>query len=630
MFEAIRNNKRIAQVILAILIVPFALFGLDRYFADGPGGADVATVGGTPITQNEFERAMRDQQDRLRDELGARATAALLESEELRQAVLDQLVTRRALDLYSGEMRLTVNPALLRQSIEQISAFQRDGQFSPELYQAGLRQMGLSAAGFEQQRAQEMRIEQLVGAVAEASVVPTGSVRRLLTAMLEERHVREMRFPVAPLLAGIKVDDEAIQKYYDDNRSRFERPERIKAEYVVFDEDTLEKGIEIPAADIQQAYETGDYVRPEERRMRHILISVPDDADEATVAKAKAEIDDIAAQLRKKPARFEELAKAKSQDPGSRENGGDLGYFARGVMDPAFDEAAFSQKKNEIGAPVRSVYGFHIVQITDIRPGGEKRSLAEVRDEIVAGLKRQAAAKKFAENAEKFSELVFNQEPDSLEPAAKEFGLEIKRTDWVDRASSSIADFQNEDLFTDLFADDAIVQHHNTRAIEVGANKLVAARVAEHEAARRLPLEEVRGQIEAQLRRDEAARRVREKGDSVLTALDNGEAVAGDWSAAQVIQRVRSTLPVESTRAVFAAPVTKLPVRVGVVLPDDAFVIYQIDAVEHPAFADDDPRLDGMARQYERLVAQTDLDAFLAALRVRYKVEAKLPSRVPD
>ena len=325
------------------------------------------------------------------------------------------------------------------------------------------------------------------------------------------------------------------------------------------------------------------------------------------------------------------MAKEKSQDLATKDNGGDLGFILRNdEMVREFQEAAFALKRDEISAPVRTPYGFHILQVTEIRPGGVKRPLAEVRDEIVAGLRKQAAGQKFAEDADRFSEMVFNQAPDSLAPVAEAFGLEIRRSDWIERGGDAVGDIRSETLVAELFADDAIAQHHNTRAIETGLNALSAARVIEHEAARRVPLEEVRGQIEALLRREKALALAREKGGAVLAGLEKGEAAASDWSEARTYQRGGggpADLPPEAVRAVFSASVAKLPVWAGVELPDDGYVIYQIDAVVHPAFSDDDPRLGELKRYYERLLAMRDFDAFLATLRTRYKVEAKLPPR---
>jgi len=616
MFEAIRNNKRIAQVILAILIVPFAAFGLGSYFGDGMGSREIATVGGTSISRNEFEHALEERRNTLREQHGGAEAAEMLESEKLRQEVLDQLIIRRALALYSKDMHLSVSVGQLQQILAETEAFQENGQYSVERYRAWLQQARMTPAAFEAQVAQDLLVRQLWGSVVSSSLVARDSARRLLVAGLEERMVREMRFPVAPHLANIKIEDAAIQKFYDDNSARFELPERVKAAYLVFSEEALQGKIEIDEAKIDQAYQAWH----EERYVRHILIELAPDADAAAVETAEKQAEEVAATLRKEPDSFPALAREKSQDPGSSEAGGDIGYIAHdGTMESSFEEAVFRLKQDEISDPVRTAYGLHIIQVTAI----QKRPLNEVRDEIVAQLRKQALAEEFNEKADKFSDMVFNESRDSLQPVAEAFGLEIRNTEWINRGTDTLGEFHNKNLVSSLFEDDALKDQNNTRAIDVGINTLVAARVLEHEAARRVPLEEVRGQIEAQLRREEAMRMAREESKAVLEALERGEETSNAWSIPRSFQRSRPDLPPLAARAIFAASLTQLPTRVAAELPDDAYVIYQIDSVEQPSIDDDDPRIATLAGQYGVLLGQSDFESFLISLRNRYKVVVK-------
>ncbi|MCL2589621.1 MAG: SurA N-terminal domain-containing protein [Betaproteobacteria bacterium] len=616
MFEAIRNNKRIAQIILGILIVPFAAFGLGSYFGDGLKGREIASVGGSSISRDEFEHALEERRNLLREQLGKAATADILESEKLRQEVLDQLIIWRVLALYSKEMRLSVSPGQLQQVLAETKDFQENGQFSLERYQAWLEQVRMSPAGYEAQIARDLLVRQLWGSIGGSSLVARDSARRLLVAEGEERVVREMRFPVAPHLASIKIDDVAIQKFYDDNPARFELPERIKAEYLVFSEGALQDRVKIDEADIEKTYQD----LAGERQVRHILIELAPNADAATEGAARKQAEEITTALRAKPDDFPALAKEKSQDPGSSEAGGDLGYIAHdGSMEPPFEEAVFALKQGEISDPVRTRYGFHVLQVTAI----QKRPLDEMRNEIVARLRKQALGKGFNEKADKFSEMVFNESPDSLQPAAEAFGLKIQRTDWISRGMDTLGEFRSKALVSNLFEDDALNQGHNTHATDVGINTLVAARVLEHETARREPLEEVRGQIEAQLRRNEAMRMAREEGRAVLESLDRGEATNNGWSIPRSFRRSKPDLPLLATRAVFAAPLSHLPARVAVELPDDAYVIYQIDTVEQPTIDDDDPRVAALARKYEILLGNSDFNSFILSLRDRYKVVTK-------
>lgn len=629
MFDAVRNNKRVAQIILALLIIPFAFFGLDAYFKDGPGGGEVAVVDGAPITAAEFDRALRERQDRLRNEMGGPVDSALLESPALRRAVLETMVSQRLLARYAADRHMVVTPQQLQETIAAVEAFHENGQFSLQRYQDVLRAQNMTPAGFEARLAQDVRIQQLAASIGEAAFTPAASAKRFLLAQLEEREVRELRFPASRYLGEVKLADGAAQAFYDANAARFEQPARLKAEYVVLDEAALAKQVKVSDEEVRAFYDgnPGRFGQPEERRARHILIQVDAGAPEAEVAKAKAAIDEIAATLAKDPGRFEALAKASSQDSGSAARGGDLGFFGRGAMVKPFEDAAFGQAKGVVGPVVRSDFGFHIIQVTDIKPA-TTRSLDSVRGEIVDELRKQAAGRRFAEVANDFSNMVYEQ-PDSLKPVAEQFGLEVRTSDWVQRGADAVGSVSSSKLVDALFAEDASKNGRNTQAIELGPNALAAGRVAAFEPAQRLPFDQVRAEIEQQLRNEEAAKLATERGSAALAALEKGEAAGGEFSAARKLQRGAPALPAAAMQAVFAAPSGKLPAHVGVALPEGGYAVYRIDAVNRPVLADDDPRIAAVASQYSRMVAERDFGSFLAGLRERYKVEIKLPAVPP-
>lgn len=627
MFEAVRSNPRVAQVILALLIIPFAFFGLDSYFTDGPGGGEVAKVGGTPIMAAEFDQALREQQDRLRNSSDGPVDRSLLESEALRRAVIENLVNRRVLALYAAENRLVVTPAQLQQTIAEIPSFQEDGRFSLSRYEALLRAQGMTPAMFEARLAQDVRVQQLATPVGEASFASISSAGRFLAAQLEERTVSELQFSASRFAGEIKLTDEAVKKYFDENAASFERPARVKAEYVVLDEAALQKQINVSEDEIKAQYEANKsrYGQPEERQARHILLQLAADADQATVDKVKAQAEEIAARLKQNPSQFSALAKEFSQDPGSAEKGGDLGFFGRGVMVAAFEDAAFSQAKGEIGAPVRSDFGFHIIQVSDIRPA-TILPLESVREEIKAELSKQAAGRRFAELAEQFANTVYEQ-PDSLQPVADLLKLEIRKTDWLARDGEALGPYSNPKLIDAVFSDDAVRNRRNTQAIEVGGNTLVSARVVEYEAAKRPPLEEVRPAIEQQLRTEEAGRLAADRGAAVLAALQKGEAAEGSWSPSRTLQRGAPALSGNAMQAIFSAPSSNLPAYVGVTKFGEGYSIYRIDAVNRPALTAEDPRVAAVATQYGRVLAERDFSALVSELRKRYKVSISLPAQ---
>ncbi|HAF54463.1 MAG TPA: peptidylprolyl isomerase, partial [Thauera sp.] len=421
-----------------------------------------------------------------------------------------------------------------QETIAGVPAFQEDGRFSLQRYENLVRAQGMSPATFEARLAQDVRIQQIVAAVGDAGFVPEASARRFLDAQLESRRIREFRLAAARLGAEAAVSDAQVAAYYEANPARFERPARLQAEYLVFDRAAIERKVEV-ADDAVIAFYEGNPQRfgvPEERQARHILLTLADGAEQAEVDKVMAEAKAIVDTLRQDPARFAELAREKSQDPGSASRGGDLGFFGRGMMVGAFEDAVFSLEKGKISDPVRSEFGVHIIEVTDIKPSSIK-PLADVRDEIVAELRGQEAGRRFAELAEQFANTVYEQ-PESLVPAAEVVGLEVRTSDWISRDAAP-EPFNNERLLNAVFSDEATQKGRNTDAIEVGNGTLVAARVKTFEAAQRLPLDEVRGRIVDELKREKGRELALAQGEAALVALRKGEPSAAQWGDERVL-----------------------------------------------------------------------------------------------
>lgn len=621
MLEAVRSNKRVAQVILAILIVPFAFFGMESYFQDGPAGNEVATVGGSKILTQDFDQAMREQQDRLRESMGGEVDRAMLESPELRKAVLENLVNQRLLAVHAANERLMVTQEQLQKVIAEVPAFQEDGKFSLERYESLVRAQGMTPAVFESRLGQDLRTQQIAQAVGDSAFVADASARRFLMAQLEEREVSEMRFSPAALVGDVTLADGAAKAFYDANQTAFERPARLRAEYLVFDEASVMKQVTVPDEEVRKFYdENADrFSQPEERSVRHILVAVAADADADAKSKARAKADDLLAQLRQDPTRFAELAQANSDDPGSATRGGDLGFFGRGAMVKPFEDAAYALGKGEISGVVTSDFGLHIIKVDDIR-APKSRPFEMVKDEIAEELKSANASRRFAELAEQFSNLVYEQ-ADSLKPAAEALKLEIRQSDWITRDGGAIGGYDNEKLRNALFSDDAGKHNRNVEAVEVARGTLVSARVLDSEPAQTLPFDTVKAQIEQQLRSQEAAKLAKARGEAVLASLAKGEAVSGTWSGATKMQRGNPELSPALVDAAFGVKASTLPAHVGAALPDGTYVAMRVEKVIRPELAKDDPRVKAVAQQYERLMAERDFSALMASLRERYKVE---------
>lgn len=621
MFEAVRKNQRISQVILAIIIVPFAFFGMDAFFDGSQGPGEVATVGDAQISAREFDQALREQQERARQARGGEYDRALFESEAFRRSVLDGIIDQRVLAVHAAKSRMSVPPQQLQEVITGISAFQDQGRFSLERYERMLRAQGMTPTMFEAQLARDLEARQISEAVGESAFVGDLPARRLLQAQLEEREIRELQFKVEPLKKEVVLGENAAREYYDANPARFERAPRLRAEYLVFDAEALRNKITVTDQEVEDFYKkSGDrFGQPEERRARHILIEVPADATDDVVAKAQTKAGDILATLRASPERFAELAQKESQDPGSAASGGDLGYFGPGAMVKAFEDATYALAVGQISDLVRTDFGFHIIELTAIKEASIK-PLEEVRDEIVEELTRQEASRQFAMQAEKFANTVYEQ-PDSLQPAAEMLGLEIQKTDWVSRQGGQIGRFSNDKLLDALFSERVRTNGENVEAVEVERGVMVSARVVEYEGAQTLPFEDVRASIEDQLRTEAAARRAKEQGEAALAALSNGQKTDGEWSAPRTVQRAKPTMSPDAMKAVFGVSSKALPGYTGVMMPGGDYSVLEVVSVKPAELADDDPRLAAVGEQYTRWMAEREFRAYIQSLRERYKVQ---------
>ena len=613
MFDAVRNNKKIVQVFLVLIALPFAFFGVES-FRDGGAGVDVAKVGEIKISQQEFQQAVREQQDRLRGQLGE-LDPKVLDNPEFRQAILDDLIDQRLLFQEVRKRHLFASDDAVRQAIMAVEAFQDNGQFSQQRYEALLSAQGMSPAGFEAQVRQDLALQQLAGTIGRSGIVSQRVMDKVLALQSEARHVQEFVLPVENYVAKVKLEDGAAKKFYDENTEQFRTPDQAKVEYVVLTPESL--AVEVSEAEIKAWYDGHKerYQQPEERRASHILIA----AEKLGKDKARQKAEEVLREVQAKPAAFAELARKHSDDPGSASQGGDLGFFGRGMMVKPFEDATFALRDGEVSGIVESDFGFHIIKLTGQHVAREK-PLAEVRGEIERELKSSAVARKFAEAAESFSNMVYEQS-DSLQPVAEQFKLKIQRSDWIGREANPAAGvLGNAKLLAAVFSDDTIQNKRNTEAVEVAQNTLVAARIAEYQPASVQPLAGLQATIEKLLVNQEAQKLARADGEARLAALQSGTDKLA-WGADKVVSRMDARLlPPQAAPLVFRMDKSKLPGYAGVDLPGKGYALYRLSKVT-PGAALDTARRQGLQGQLRSLAAQQEVAMYLSALRARYKVD---------
>jgi len=622
MFDFVKTRKRVIQILLGLIIIPFAFFGLDSYTRSLRGSNDVAKVDGSTISQREFTEELNRQQERLRKILGGEADLSSLDTPESRIAVLDSLVAQRLVGAAAIRGRLFVSDDLLQDVIARTPAFQSDGKFSMANYEAMVRARGMTVQSYEAQMRYELGTGVLIRGIS-GTAIPGRTVAARLTALEEEaREISFANVPAEAFLKQVSIGEPQLKSYYEKNSADFRAPERVRAEYVVLAATDLGKGDPPTEAEIQAAYEArkARFQSQEQRRASHILITLEPGASEVDRKAARAKIERIYAQVKKSPGRFAELAKQYSQDPGSASKGGDLGYFGHGMMVKPFEDTVFAMKKEgEISDIVQTEFGFHIIRLTGIQHSSVK-SLESLRAELTEEVGRQKGMRKFTERAETFSNIVYEQ-PDSLKPAADQFGLQIRKTGWITRSGSAeLGKLNNRKLIDALFSSDAIEAKRNTDAIEVAPNTLVAARVVEHQPQRQRSFDEVRAAVERILRHREAAKLAQKEGAAKLARLAEGKNAGLKWSSPKSLSR-RSPqgLPADMLRRIFVADVSKLPAYVGVEAGDAGYVLVRISKVAQPPAKTDEQKAQDFAR-VERQAGLAQYESYIASLREQAEV----------
>ena len=624
MLEAIRKHAQgwLAKVILALIAVTFALFGVDSYMkGDGTGGV-VAEVGELGISREELTREIQTQSDRMRESMGQAFNPALIETAEFRKQVLDSMIERKALLQDAQKLKFIAPDAYLASVLAQIPAFQQDGKFSQPRYEAILRQNGRTPAQFENDLRQSFMLEAITSPVSLAAFPSSASLAQIAGLVAQQREVSWVDLPASSVASQVKVTSDDVERYYAANKAVFTEPEQIRAEYLVLDRNAVAASIAVSEQDVTNYYSShaAQFGQPEQRSASHILITVDADADAAMRAKAKAKANELYQTLLKAPGRFAELARAQSQDPGSAAQDGSLGTFGRGMMVKPFEDAVFTMKPNEIRGPVESDFGYHVIRLDGIQ-AATTVPLAQVRTAVVDELRKQQAQKAFAGLADNFSNLVYENAA-SLQPAAAATKLALQQSSWM-TAKTAPSPFNHAGLSAALFSPESIKSKHNTEAIEVQPGMLVSARVAEHRAARLRPLTEVSQAIEARLRAEQSARLLTQKGEALTQALAKGEESGLSWSAFQVVGRQPSAvLDPAGAKAVFRVNADKLPGYAGTTRPDGSYRIVRVSRVLEAATLDP-MLLSSIGQGVTQAQQRADMKAMMTLIMSSQKVTIK-------
>jgi peptidyl-prolyl cis-trans isomerase D len=619
-------EKRIVRIIFALfLVVPFGFFGIDYYFRSPVGGDVIASVGRQSIGQQDFDNAIRQQAETYRQQFKGQFDLSLMDNPEIRRGVLDRLVNEKLLAVATEKSGVHMGDKQLMDKIAAEPVFQVDGKFNKERYDAIARSQGLTPVGLDERLRRDYALTQFRDSIAATAFVPKATLDGFIKLSEQSREVSVVTLLPDDYLSKVKVTPEQVKAYYEGHAAEFTTPESVRVEYVELSVDSLAARVAVRPEDVKQVYDeqlaAGKLGTPEERRASHILVTVAPDAKEADRAAAEAKANAIAAEVRKNPASFGDVAKKQSQDPGSAAQNGDLGFFRRGAMVKAFEDATFAAKKGDIVGPVKSEFGYHIIRVTDIKPAKVK-SLAEATPEIEANLKKQAASRNYPDAAEQFSNLVYEQSQ-SLKPVAEKLNLTVQQSPWITKGAVGAPPFNIPKLQAEIFSTATIKDKRNTTAVEAAPGVLISAHMLEHKDAELRPFDTVKAGIEKRLQREASAKLATGDGEAKLKDLRAGkDGGIQKWPTPLAVNRQKSggLFPTVIDQ-VFRVDPNKLPAYAGVDTPAGYSLVKVSRVIDLETV--DDAKREALGGRLRDAVVAGELESSLASVREKVGVTVR-------
>ena len=659
MLQALREKTSgwIAVVIVILLAIPFAFFGMEQYLFQS-GANYAAKVEAPPswwrsapdvwpvrkavwvsreVSPDEFRTEFEMARQQARATQGDAFDARAFEQVENKLAVLDQLVDRTVLGLAAESAGLAVGDEQVREVLQAMPEFQVEGRFDPQRYQMLLQSRVPVQTPREHQEDLRARLQMLVlpRRVAETAFATEGQLERTMELLGQQRDASVAMLP-APEADTAAVSAEDIQAWYEAHRAEYRAPEQVTIEYVEITSAAVPEGQPADEATLRTRYEQekSRFVEPDQRLVSHILVRVPEGADAAARDAAKARADAIAAKARAPGADFAAIASAESDDEGSKASGGDLGWLESGIMGESFDNAVAAVEPGAPSEPVLTDFGWHVLLVREVREGKEI-PFEEAREEL-------AAAQAVTDDERAFNDLIGRlvdqvyRNPGSLAPAAREAGLPVQKAGPFTRGGGegiAANPLVQRAAFSDTLVQDGTVSD----PIELAPNHSVLIRVTSHEPERERPLADVRDEVVAAVRADRASKALLAQADAAVAEVAEGTplaevARARGWMFMPMPATPRG-MPMPSAQAneaIFSAPApAEGKVSAGRVLQDDgSVVVYAVEKVTPgdaaAASAEERAMLQG---QLARMAGDEDAMALIRALRQRMRVttvEARL------
>ena len=403
--QAFRDLVRgwLGKFLLGLLMIPFAIVGIESYFVGGKA-APAATINDEEISQNDLDRSVDQQRQRILASMGEQPDASRLDLVILRQEVLKGLIDRALLSQQAKKVGFLIDDVTISRLIQETPAFQENGVFSETRYQQVLRNMGEDAANFPAKAKKEIAVSQLASGINQTAFVSAKELDALSALDNQKRDIHLVVINAAPYLASVKVLDDEVNKYYKANSAKYTTEEKVSVDYMVLGAELFTDKVLLTDADVEARYaeKLKALESNEQRRASHILINIDDKTKEAD---ALAKIKGLEKRIQAGED-FGALAKEFSQDQGSATNNGDLGFAGKGMFVPEFEKSLYALKVNEVSAPVKTQFGYHIIKLLEVQKAPVP-TMAELRPSLEAEVRAAKSEELYAEAVEKMDALAY-------------------------------------------------------------------------------------------------------------------------------------------------------------------------------------------------------------------------------
>lgn len=517
--EGFRTLMRgwLGKVLMVVLALPFVLVGLEGYFSSGANSETAATIDDSKISRTELEQRVGDQRKALLEKVGGNAD--LIDETVLNDQVLDNLIAQSVLLSQAQKLGVQMSDNQIVEMLHKEPSFQKDGKFADELFQAYLKNSGQDKVTLFKMIRDQTSLSLLAQGVNNTGVAGGSEVDRLMKLQTERRDVQLASLLAAPYLAQVNVSDAQINTYYNANKAKLKSIEQVNLDYIALDSSALADQVTVTDADLKAQYQTLVQAASgsEERRAQHILIA----ADKLGDAAAKKKAESLAAQI-KVGADFGTLAKANSDDQGSAVNNGDLGFAGHGVYVPEFDKALYALQVNQVSAPVKTEFGYHIIKLLEIKKA-DVPSFDSVKAQLNVEVHQAKLDAAYGDLTSQINELAAGS--DSLVEIAKAHKLSISHSGLIGRAGG-IADFSNKDLLATAFNDESTKDRKVSSGIAISPSRTMWIQATQYLPVKQLTLAEATPAIRSTLQSQGALALAKTKAEQIAASLNSGKSLA--------------------------------------------------------------------------------------------------------